>query len=215
MDRPPPRGPRGGGGGGGGGRRGGGGGAGAGGRDNERYGGRATDPNHSSRKRSRSRSPESRNYRENYRERDGRGDREYPKHDGGRGDRGMSPITLASDICSPNTAFTQNTAAADPHAREVETTTLPRRGNDQLSQKEETASTPAPALEALTRAGEAAAIGPMTNPADIALNPVIVTLSTVVQAAPSPENERVNALMARAAARENVKTRNEPGEVEM
>lgn len=94
MDRPPPRGPRGGGGGGG--RRGGAGaGAGAGGRDNERYGGRATDPNHSSRKRSRSRSPESRNYRENYRERDGRGEREYPKHDGGRGgDRGTSPITF-------------------------------------------------------------------------------------------------------------------------
>ncbi|KAL0640896.1 hypothetical protein Q9L58_000204 [Maublancomyces gigas] len=98
MDRPPPRGPRGGGGGGGGagggGRRGGGGGTGAGG--NERYGGRATDPNHSNRKRSRSRSPESRNYRENYRERDGRGEREYPKHDGGRGgdreNRGGGPL---------------------------------------------------------------------------------------------------------------------------
>lgn len=109
----------------------------------------------------------------------------------------------------------QNIAVADLHAREVETTTLPRRGKDQLSRKEATASTPVPAPEALTRAGEAAVAGPMTNPADIALNPVIATLSTVVQAAPSPENERTNALIARAAARENVKTRNEPGEVEM
>lgn len=92
MDRSPPRGPRGGGGGAGG-RRGGGGG---GGRDNERYGGRATDPYHPSRKRSRSRSPESRNYRDHYRERGDRdrGEREYPKHDGGRGgpDRGESPF---------------------------------------------------------------------------------------------------------------------------
>lgn len=124
----------------------------------------------------------------------------------------MSPITLTSDMRSLNTIRTQNIAAADPHAREVETTTLPRREKDQLSRKEATASTPVPAPEALTRAGET---GPMTNPADIAPNPVIVTLSTVVQAAPSPENERVNALTARAAARENVKTRNEPGEVEM
>lgn len=117
-----------------------------------------------------------------------------------------------------NKARTQNIAAADPHhVREVETTTLPRRGKGQLFRKEaiETASTPVPAPEAPTKAGEAGEAGATTNPADTAQNPVIVTSSTVVQAAPSPGKGRTNALMARAAAPENVKTRNEPGEVEM
>lgn len=221
MDRPPPRGPRGGG---GGGRRGGGGGGGAGGggggggRDNERYGGRATDPNHSSRKRSRSRSPESRNYRENYRERDGRGEREYPKHDGGRGgDRGMSPITLVSDVRFPNTAHIQKIAVVGPHVGEAETTTHPRRGKDQLSRNEatETANTLAPAPETLKKAGEPVAAEATTSLADTVPNPVIVTPPTAVQAVPSPGNGMVNALMAHVAVRENAKPKNGPGEVEM
>lgn len=99
----------------------------------------------------------------------------------------------------------------DPHVKEVEITTLPRRGKDQLSRKEvtETANTPAPVPEVATKAGEtASAKGTTTSPADTALNPVIVTLPTVVQAAPSPENEKVNALMVHAAVRENATTRN-------
>lgn len=127
-------------------------------------------------------------------------------------------LLLPYEMLFTNKARTQNIAAADlHHVREVETTTLPRRGKGQLFRKEaiETASTPVPAPEAPTKAGEAGEAGATTNPADTAQNPVIVTSSTVVQAAPSPGKGRTNALMARAAALENVKTRNEPGEVEM
>lgn len=128
----------------------------------------------------------------------------------------MSPITLISMVRFSNTAHIQKIAAVGPYVGVVETTTHPRRGKGQLSRNEatETANTLVPAPEALTKAGESAAEA-TTSPADTVPNPVIATPPTAVQAAPSPENEILSALMAHVAVRENAKPKNGPGEVEM
>lgn len=129
----------------------------------------------------------------------------------------MSPITLISEMRFSNTAHIQKIAVVGPHVGVVETTTHPRRGKGQLSRNEatETANTLAPAPEALIEAGELAAAEATTSPADTVPNPVIVTPPTAVQAAPSPENEILSALMAHVAVRENAKPKNGLGEVGM